>query len=691
MYRIGIDIGGTFTDFAVYDAAGRTLAVEKCLTTPAAPEEAVLTGLEHLRARLPDLAQRCERLNHATTLVTNAILERKGARTALITTEGFRDVLETRHEYRYDVYDLQLRFPEPIVPRPLRRGVPERLHADGTPRRPLDEARLREVAGELAAQGVDAVAICFLHAYRNPAHERRAAEIVRELLPRAALSISSEVDPEPREYERMSTTVLDAYVKPTVDRYLARLSGRLAARGFRAGLEIMLSHGGSTTADIARRFPIQMIESGPAAGVEAALWTCRNHAIADALSFDMGGTTAKLCVIRDGVAERSRRFEAGRVHRFVAGSGLPVAVPVYDLVEIGAGGGSIARVDALGLLAVGPDSAGAEPGPACYGRGGNQPTVTDADLALGLIDAACFLGGAMRLDAEAAQRALDRAVATPLGLDVAAAAYGIHDLVNETMAAAARLHIAEKGCDPARLTVIAFGGAGPIHALALARKLGCPRVLLPPHAGVMSSFGLLTAPPAFERMASVKRLLHEVAAEELEAILARLRGEVRAVLDGAGDLHFAAVAEMWHRGQEFPIEVALTPDEPGANGGWTARLRARFDARYRDLYGRTDDQAPVEISALRVVGMRPGQAVARLAAGTGDDFPLPARRRVYDAASRRFVEIPVVRRGALATGAVIHGPVAIQDRETGVVLGPRERAVRDASGAVLIDLDAGAP
>ncbi|MBL8702157.1 MAG: hydantoinase/oxoprolinase family protein [Alphaproteobacteria bacterium] len=686
MYRIGIDIGGTFTDFTVFDRDGATLAVEKCLTTPAAPEQAVMAGLERLLARFPALARGCERLNHATTLVTNAILERKGARTALVTTSGFRDVLETRNEYRYDVYDLFIRFPPPVVPRHLRHGVPERLHHDGSVRIPLDEARLRDVARALAATGIEAVAVCFLHSYRDPVHERRAAEILATELPGVALSVSADVDPEPREYERMSTTVLDAYVKPTVDRYLANLAAALADRGYATGLEIMLSNGGSTTAANARRYPIQMIESGPAAGVEAALWTCRRLGIADALSFDMGGTTAKLCVIRGGTAERSRRFEAGREHRFVAGSGLPVAVPVYDLVEIGAGGGSIARVDRLGLLAVGPDSAGAEPGPACYGRGGADPTVTDADLVLGHIDAACFLGGAMKLDADAARRALERSIGGPLGLDAAAAAHGVHDVVNETMASAARLHIAEKGCDPARLTVIAFGGAGPIHALALARKLGCPRVLLPPHAGVMSSFGLLTAPPAFERMATIKRLLHDIAPSELHAVLDALRRAVLDVLGDAAGVAFQAVAEMWHRGQEFPIEVPFTTAD--VDTAWNAVMRARFDARYRELYGRIDDQAPVEVSALRLVGSRPDQSVAAVDAAGDDDFPLPADRRVYDAVRRRFATIPVLRRASLPLGRPVSGPVAIQDRETGVVLGPHDVATRDASGAVLVELRA---
>jgi len=687
MYRIGIDIGGTFTDFTVFDRRGATLAVEKCLTTPDAPERAVLTGLARLQARFPDLAAASERVNHATTLVTNAILERKGARTTLVTTAGFRDLLETRSEYRYDVYDLFMRFPDPVVPRPWRHVVSERVLADGSVARPLDEAQLAALAATLRADAIEAIAICFLHSYCNPAHEQRAAACLHQALPGVSISLSSEVDPEPREYARFSTTALDAYVKPIVDRYLTRLCDGLAARGFPGALEIMLSNGGSTTADIARRFPIQMIESGPAAGVEAALFMCRTLGIRDALSFDMGGTTAKLCVIRDGTAERARRFEAGRIHRFVAGSGFPVAVPVYDLVEIGAGGGSIARIDALGLLAVGPDSAASVPGPACYGGGGTAPTVTDADLVLGLIDKDCFLGGTMTLAQEAARDALARTIGDPLGLDAAAAAQGVFDVVNETMAAAARLHIAEKGCDPGRLTVIAFGGAGPIHAVALARKLGCRRVVLPPHAGVMSSFGLLTAPPAFERMVTVRRLLDDLSPGEFEALRARLRAEVAAVMGDGDALAFALIAELRHHGQETPVEIACAESEPAEGLG--AALRERFAVRYRELYGRLDDDAPLELSALRIIGSLPGQTVTEVTARADESFLPPPIRDVYDPAQRCFVSIPVIRRLDLTIGVARRGPLVIQDRETGLVIGAADSATLHGSGAVFLDIATG--
>jgi N-methylhydantoinase A len=690
MYSIGIDIGGTFTDFTVYDRRTGAISVEKRLSTPNDPATAVLTGLESLARRIAGLEARCERINHATTLVTNAILERKGAKVALLGTEGFRDILEQRLEARYNVYDLFIRFPDPIVPRHLRYGVRERVFGDGGIGQPLDETQVSEIARALEVAEVGSVAICFLHAYRNPAHERLAAEILTTRLPRVSVSVSHEVDPEPREYERTSTTVLDAYVKPIVGQYVTEVEQGLVERGFEQGLEIMLSNGTSTTAGNARRYPIQIIESGPAAGVEAAIWMCRHLGIPNALSFDMGGTTAKLCVISDYAAGRSRKFEAGRVHRFAAGSGLPVSVPVYDLVEIGAGGGSIARVDGLGLISVGPDSAGAEPGPACYARGGTLPTVTDADLLLGLIDPDYFLGGAMRLDAHAAEQAMESVVARPLGLSAVAAAHGVFDIVNETMASAARLHIAEKGCDPTRLTVIAFGGAGPLHATDLARKLGCPRVVFPPYAGVMSSFGLLTAPPAFERMATVKRLIRGLGADDIAAVLSRLEVEVARIIghgDGS-DIAYRYVAEMWHHGQEFPIEVPFDHEDLGS--ALPALLTARFTERYRALYGRVDDETPVELVNVRVIGGRSQRRVDVIRPFGADRVRaatrLLGRRRVYEPREKTFLETPVLDRAALRPGEEIAGPAVVQERESGILLRRGDRLRVHESGAVFVDL-----
>jgi N-methylhydantoinase A len=683
MFCIGVDIGGTFTDFTVYDRRTGRVTVEKCLSTPKEPARGVIQGLNVLAEKIPGLEAQCERFNHATTLVTNAILERKGARTALLATKGFRDILEQRLEFRYTVYDLFITFPEPVVPRDLRYGITERVYSDGAVLKPLDEAEVIAVAQELRQRDVSAVAICYLHSYRNSAHERRTAEILAEYLPGVPVSMSHEVNPEPREYDRTSTTVLDAYVKPVVDAYLDRLSTELSERGMKQDLEVMLSNGASTTASIARKFPIQLIESGPAAGVEAAIWMCAQAGIGDALSFDMGGTTAKLCVIRDGMAGRARKFETGRVHRFVAGSGMPVAVPVYDLVEIGAGGGSIARIDDLGLIAVGPDSAGAEPGPACYGRGGTLPTITDADLMLGLLDPDYFLGGEMKLNAAAGERAV-ASLAKSLGIEPVLAAYGIFDIVNETMASAARLHIAEKGRDPTKLTVIAFGGAGPVHAIELARKLGCPRVVFPPYAGVMSSFGLLTAPPAFERTRSVKRLLNDLTPNDIVADLDFIKQDVLQTLQASAQVRFRFTAEMWHQGQEYPLEVNFRDADLGPD--LVGTLAKRFRALYHELYGRSDEETPVEVSSLRAIGELPDQRVVQPQTFFSETGCLFGTRRIYDRARNSFIEVDVYNRMALAPRTEISGPAVIQERESGFVIRDGDRLRVHESGAVFVDL-----
>ena len=682
-FSVGVDIGGTFTDFTAYDHSTGQVHVDKVLTTPHAPQEAVFAGLGQLAARLPGLFEDAGRVNHASTLVTNAILEQKGVPTALVTTAGFRDVLQQRVEHRYNVYDLFIKYPEPIVPRQHRYGVTERMYFDGAVRTPLDEAQLVSIAQDIKANGIKAVAVCFLHSYRNPAHELRAVEILREHLPDVAISVSHDVSPEPREYQRASTTVLDAYVKPLVDSYLSRLEEGLGERGCVSALEIMLSNGGSTTAANARNFPIQMIESGPAAGAEAASWMCRKYGVGDTLSFDMGGTTAKLCVLRGGTPERARKFEAARVHRFVAGSGLPVSVPVYDLVEIGAGGGSIARLDALGLISVGPDSAGSDPGPACYGLGGRNPTITDADLVLGLLDPDHFLGGEMRLDLQAARDAIETEIAAPLELSVERAAHGIFDLVNETMAAAARLHIAEKGCDTSRLTMIAFGGAGPLHAVELGRKLGCPAVLFPPHAGVMSSLGLLTAAPAFERMASVRRALDEVGHEALAGVMAQLRDEAEQTVGKPGEMRFRYILEMWNRGQEYPLEVHL--NAVPASDADMAGLRERYRDRYREVYGRVDDDNVVELVAVRAIGSY-GEGIEHIAGHTGGEVPTFNRRRLYDPVAERYDEVEVLARASLTPGQVVEGPVVIQDRESGVVIRKGDRLRMLEGGAIHVEL-----
>ncbi|HLE28707.1 MAG TPA: hydantoinase/oxoprolinase family protein, partial [Anaerolineales bacterium] len=502
--RLGVDVGGTFTDFVLLDDATGQVRTYKCLTTPRDPSNAIEEGIRGLATRVPGCVERLEEIIHGTTLVINAIIERKGARTGLITTQGFRDVLELGREIRYAPYDVFAEFPEPLVPRRRRLEVNERLRADGSVLRPLDESEARERVHALAGMGVESIAVCLLNSFENPAHELALKHIIAEEFPSASISISYEVLPQIREYERTSTTVTNAYVKPLTEKYLRRLYDRLASLGFRGQLFIMLSSGGVTSAETAAEFPVRIIESGPTAAVIAGQYYSRLFNLPEMFCFDMGGTTAKSCLIQGGLAGVVPTFEVGRVQRFMKGSGLAIQVPVVDLMEIGAGGGSIARMSRLGTLQVGPESAGAEPGPMCYGRGGTEPTVTDADLLLGYLDADYFLGGVMKLDVEAAKRGVEARVAKPLGVSFIQAVWGIHDLINEMMAAAAKTHIAERGGNPQVVTLAAFGGAGPVHAYGLARKLGAPRLIVPPNAGVGSALGFFTAPRAFDLVRSHK-------------------------------------------------------------------------------------------------------------------------------------------------------------------------------------------
>jgi N-methylhydantoinase A len=676
-YRIGTDIGGTFTDFTVVDEVHGTITVEKCLTTPGAPEAAVLAGLDLLAARFKGLLPRSTAVIHATTLVTNTILERKGAKTALLTTGGFRDILEMQREVRYDIFDMFIRLPRPLVPRRLRLEIPERIFADGSIHVPLDEAAVVSAAAELRAQSVEAVAIAFLHSYRNPTHEQRAAEIVSRELPGVEISLSSVVNPEPREYERTSTAVTDAYVKRTLGNYLDRLQQGLEARGFTNRLLMMLSNGGTISIDAAQRIPVQLVESGPAAGVEAAAFFGRRLGLHRLLSFDMGGTTAKLCLIENGLASRARIFEVDRVDRFKKGSGLPVMVPVYDLLEIGAGGGSIARINHLGLLQVGPESAGADPGPACYGRGGTFPSVTDADLVLGYLDEESFLGGSMKLDRAAAEAAIE-------ALGVARAAAGIHDLVNETMASAARMYITEKGTAPSEVTMMAFGGAGPVHAVGLARRLGCPTVVIPPLPGVMSSLGLLVAPLRFERSRALKAPLETVALADIQALFSILEDEARGNFSPDAKPELRRVADVRYHGQDHAMEI-LFPDGP-LDEAVRATLRSDFLAAYRASYGKIDSDNPIEVAALRVIlseQVTPPPIPKPSAA-------VPARaenfRDLWSAEAGAFVAAPVFRRSALMVGQIIAGPAIIEERESTTVIGGRDSLVVDDIGCLVITL-----
>jgi 5-oxoprolinase (ATP-hydrolysing)/N-methylhydantoinase A len=686
-YRIGFDIGGTFTDFILLDAERSEIRLHKCLTTPQDPSVGALEGLaELLQAAGVALADIGD-VVHGTTLVTNALIERSGARLGLITTRGFRDILEMGTEQRYDIYDLFLQFPDPLVPRRHRLEVSERMDRDGNVLTPLDAEDVRAMAQRLVAEGIEAVAICFLHAYRNPAHEREAAAIVRTAFPDIAVSISSDVVAELWEYQRCNTTCANAYVQPLMGRYIAKLERELRARGFRGELTFMHSAGGLLSAETARAFPIRMLESGPAGGGLATAFFGAAAGKADVISFDMGGTTAKACLIEGGRAEIAPMMEAARVHRFKKGSGLPIKAPVIDMIEIGAGGGSVAAIDEVGLLRVGPHSAGADPGPACYGRGGTEPTVTDANLLLGYYDPGFFLGGRMALDRNAAERAL-AGVGAKLGLSAIDTAWGIHRMVVENMAAAARIHIVEKGRDPRAYAMVGFGGAGPAHAAEVARVLGVKQVLIPPASGAASALGFLAAPLSFEQVRSHPvRLEAPGSAATIEAILRDLTDAARARLLAAGvaaaEVVTERLADMRLEGQMHEISVPL-PDGVITDAAMPA-IRAAFAtayaARYTSVYGgvgimaisfRVRCRGPLPQLSLTEAGARPAGAARK---GT--------RAAWFDGG---FVDTPVYDRYALAPGARIAGPAIIEEREATTTIPPGDSVTVDATGTLAIEI-----
>ena len=564
LYRLGCDIGGTFTDFVLLDQSTGGFRIGKVLTTPDDPSRAVEEGIVDLQATEPQLLEKTEYLIHGTTLVINALIERKGAKTALITTSGFRDVLEMRREMRYDVHNIFAPYPTPLVPRELRREVRERIAGTGEVLISLDPAEVAVLLDGLVDAGVTAVGVCFLHSYRNPAHEQAVARIAAERHPQLAVSVSSEVMPELKEFERVSTTVVNAYVQPLVDRYLARLEERLGSQQFARRLFLMLSSGGVSSTAIARKFPVRLVESGPVGGAIAAAHIGREAGLPNVVSFDMGGTTAKSCFIRGGRMPTTVDFEVDRVHRFKKGSGTPIAVPTADVIEIGAGGGSIAQVNALNVIQVGPESASAAPGPISYRRGGTRPTVTDADLVLGYLDAGYFLGGRMALDVEGARQGIAEAIGDPLGLSVEEAAWGVHEVVNENMASAARIHIAENSGDATTAVLVGFGGAGPVHAYGVARKIGCRRILFPRGAGVFSALGMVIAPVSFEVSRSNVTLLNDLDPAAMEASFAALEAEaadvVRSAVSGA-EIDTIRELGMSYRGQAHQLRITIAEPE----------------------------------------------------------------------------------------------------------------------------------
>jgi N-methylhydantoinase A len=689
--RVGIDVGGTFTDFVLLNERSGETLTHKCLTTPTDPAEAILDGLAALERRRPGTLADLEEVIHGTTLVINAIIERKGARTGLLTTRGFRDVLELGREVRYAAYDPHAPMPEPLVPRERRLEVDERVRADGSVLAPLDRASVAASLARLEADRVESIAVCLLNSFENPAHERQIKQWIAESLPGVSVSISYEVLPQIREYERTSTTVANAYVKPLTESYLRSLRQRLADRGFHGRLFIMLSSGGVTSADIAAAYPVRIIESGPCAAVIAGQYFSKLFDLPDMFCFDMGGTTAKSCLIQNGTADVVPTFEIGRVQRFEKGSGITLQVPVVDLMEIGAGGGSIARRSRVGTLQVGPQSAGAQPGPICYGRGGTAPTVTDADLLLGYLDPGYFLGGTMQLDFAAARRGIQEQIAEPLGISGLQAAWGIHDLINETMAAAAKTHIAERGGNARRVTIAGFGGAGPVHLYGLARKLGAPRLLVPPNAGVGSALGFFTAPRAFDVVRSHKKPLAGADFALLETLFRGLEESAAAALrsSGAGDtVCFERSADVRFIGQGSETTLPL----PATNFAdlTVAALRERFDAVYAKLYGRTYPECAVEFVSFRVRASLPVRLLelprlAPVAGATAADAR-KGERLAYCPVAGGMIPHVVYDRYRLAPGVRFTGPAIVEERESTLVVGAGGQVRVDDYGFLWIDL-----
>jgi len=674
-YRVGVDIGGTFTDLIVVHEETGAFAVGKVLTTPTDPSQAVETVLvETLQQAGLDLAT-VRDLVHGTTLVTNAVIERKGARTALLTTQGFRDSIEIGRENRYDLYDLMLEQPRPLVPRYLRFDVPQRTLADGSTLLELDEAYVERLVRELAESGIEAVAIVFLHSFANPAAERAARTVVQRIAPHLRVAISSDVVPEIREFERASTTIANVYVQERVERYLRELEARLQRLGFDGNFFLMLSSGGIATVETAVRFPVRLLESGPAAGALAATAYGLAAGYPNLLSFDMGGTTAKICVIDGGRPLIAHDFEVDRIYRFKKGSGLPIKIPVIEMIEIGAGGGSIARVDALGLLKVGPDSAGSVPGPVCYGRGGTQPTVTDADLILGYLDPAYFLGGRMTLDMEGTRHAIQTQIGDKMGVSVEQAAWGIHQIVNENMANAARVHALERGKDPRRFPLFAFGGAGPVHAYGIAKALGSPALLAPLGAGVMSTVGFLSAPLAFDFVRSWPGRLEGLDWTHANTLLAEMEMEGQTLLEASGvpaaAISHQRAADMRYVGQGHEIRVPLPAGLLDATHA--AALLTSFQTVYRELYERLGPPVAVEIINWRAVssGPRPDLRLQITSAGGGDaQTAWKGERQAYFPETSGFVATPIYDRYRLAPGAAFTGPAIVEERESTVIVGP---------------------
>jgi N-methylhydantoinase A len=680
--RLGADIGGTFTDIAV-EVGGRLYST-KVLTTYAAPEQAILDGIGIVTAEAGITAADIDIVIHGTTLATNALIERRGARTALVTTEGFRDVIEMRTENRFEQYDLNIRLPPPLIPREDRFTVAGRIGAQGQELAPLDEAALEALADRIAAEGFGAVAIGFIHAYANGAHEERAREILARKLD-IPISISSEVSPQMREFERFNTVCANAYVRPQMESYLARLQVRLKEMGATCPVFMIHSGGGLISVETAAAFPVRLVESGPAGGAIFAADVAQRFGLDKVVSYDMGGTTAKICLIEKFQPQTARTFEVARTYRFAKGSGMPISIPVIEMIEIGAGGGSLAWVDAMGRIQTGPESAGSEPGPACYQRGGERPAITDADLVLGKLDPENFAGGKIRLSADNARAAIARHVGETLGLDAEAAAFGIVEVVDENMANAARVHAVENGRNIGDNTMIAFGGAAPLHAARLCEKLGIDRCLIPQGAGVGSAIGFLRAPFGYEALASRIMALSRFEAGTLNALLDDLKSTAESFVrtGTSGEIEREITAYMRYAGQGWEIPVVL-PDRAFADAD-REMIAEAFRSRYAAFFGRAVEGPEIEFVTFSVKAqdIRPAPGAVRLDTA-GARVPASDSRPVFDPARGAALATAILARDSLAPGARVEGPAVIVEAETSTIVTSPFDAVIQPDGTILL-------
>lgn len=694
-WAMGIDIGGTFTDVVALDYVAGRLHSLKVLTTHGNAAEAVIEGVGRLIESCAIDPAQIERVVHATTLFTNALIERRGARTGLVTTRGFRDAVEIANERKYDLYDLTIEAVSPLVPRSLRTEIGGRLDARGSELEAIRHDEVHACVAGLVEAGVESMAVCLLHSYASAAHEQQVRAWVEQDFPGLEVALSSEVAPVIREYERVSTTIANAYIRPLANRYLDALAMRIEALGIRTGVLMMLSNGGLSHLAEARRNPIEMLESGPAAGaISAAHYSLRDQQ-PDLLAFDMGGTTAKLCLVEKGQPSISFGFEAARRKRFAEGSGMPIRITTIDLIEIGAGGGSIAHQDPLGLLKVGPNSAGSEPGPACYGHGGVEPTVTDANLVLGYLNPDYFAGGTIAIHPQRAAQALAR-IGQALSRDVTAVAWGMHDVVAENMAGAARVHVAERGRDPRDFILLCTGGGGPVHSYHVAQKIGVKTIICPPAAGVASAYGLLVAPARADRSRTVSMRPATDSLESLESAFGVLESQASASLAGLsgafGPVALIRQADGRFAGQGFNLSVKL-PDGPysGAAAGAAAAVRAgliaAFEGAYREKFGRTPPDVAIELVNLRVTAQAPPRqefSPERLEPGAS---PAPkAVREVYFKEAGGFVATPIYERSTLKAGFVARGPLLVEDSSSTLVVGPKGRVEQLASGNLVITI-----